>query len=162
MVEKAVRFAIIGIRIQKKGWQPKMKKRISFLYELCVCLAVVCLVYLFSHSKNELFMKGSTQDYRMLEQHSYVVEKDSGAPVGIREIYQIDPSEIPAESNALIFRTVHQNADVYIDNKLVFRLKKDAGTPGGRSPGSRWNTALILAGQQEKKSVWKYSRYIRP
>ena len=128
-----------------------MKKRISFLYELCVCFAVVCLVYLFFNSKNQLFIKGSTQDYCRLEQHRYTVKKDSRAPVGIREIYRIHPDEIPAESNALIFRTVHQNVDVYIDNILVFRLKKAAGTPGGRSPGSRWNTALILAEQQGKE-----------
>ena len=128
-----------------------MKKRISFLYELCVCLAGVCLIYLFFHSRNLLFVKGSTQDYCRLEPQGCVVEKDRRAPVGIREIYQIHPSEIPAESNALVFRTVHQNVDVYIDHKLVFRLKKAAGTPGGRSPGSRWNTALILAEQQGKE-----------
>ncbi len=128
-----------------------MKKRISFLYELCVCLAVVCLIYLFFHSKNQLFVKGSTQDYCQLDQQHYTVKKDPHAPIGIREIYQIHPSEIPAESNALVFRTVHQNVDVYIDNSLVFRLKKAAGTPGGRSPGSRWNTALILAEHQGKE-----------
>lgn len=128
-----------------------MKKRISFLYEICVCLAVVFLVYLLVHSKNELFMNESTQDCHKLESLQYIVRKDNGAPAGVREIYHIDPSKIPADSNALIFRTVHQNVDVYIDNRRVFHLKKDPDTPGGRTPGSCWNTVLILSEHQGKE-----------
>lgn len=101
-----------------------MKKRISVLYEGCVCITVVFLIFMFFYSENDLYVKGNTQDYRRMVNHSYLVREDKSAPVGIREIYVIHPSEIPKDSNALVFRTIHQNVEVFLDDRLVFQLEK--------------------------------------
>jgi len=134
-----------------KGWLQKMKKRISIIYELCLCLAMIFLVYLICFSKTERYTAGGPEGFIKLEDHSYQVQEDPQAPVGIREIYEIHPSEIPPDSNALIFRTVHQNVEVYLDDRLVLRLKKDGHGSLGSSPGNCWNTVLISFMDQGKE-----------
>ncbi len=128
-----------------------MKKRISVLYEGCVCITVVFLIFMFFYSENDLYVKGNTQDYRRMVNHGYLVREDKSAPVGISEIYVIQPSEIPKDSNALVFRTIHQNVKVFLDDRLVFQLEKKQDTLGSKSPGRRWNTAIISLEDQGKE-----------
>lgn len=127
-----------------------MKKWISIVYELCFCIAVIFLIYLVRTCGNELYTAKNAQGFTKLVNHSYQVQKDENAPVGIREIYEIHPSEIPADSNAFIFRSVHQNVEVYIGDELAMRMKRRADSPVGRSPGNCWNTALISEADQGK------------
>lgn len=127
-----------------------MKKWISVVYELCFFIAVIFLVYLVRTSGNELYTAKSTQGFTKLVNHSCRVQEDADAPVGIREIYEIHPSEIPSDSNAFIFRSVHQNVEVYIGDELALRMNRRADSPVGRSPGNCWNTALISQADQGK------------
>lgn len=128
-----------------------MKKRISIVYGLCLCLAMAFLVYQICFSKTERYTAGSTEGYIKLEDHRYQVLEDPQAPSGLREIYEIHPSEIPSDSNALIFRTVHQNTVVYIGGRLAYSLKKDTHSSPGSSPGNCWNTVLISFPEQGKE-----------
>lgn len=128
-----------------------MKKSISVIYELCFGLAILFLVYLSFSPENELYAANSIEGYVRLVNHRYEVQKDAEAPAGVREIYHIHPSEIPAGSNAFVFYSMHQNVEVYIGDKLALRMKRRADSPIGKSPGNCWNTALITAADQGKE-----------
>lgn len=128
-----------------------MKKRISIVYEICVCIAAAFLIYLCCFARNDLFTPTNMDGYIKLEDHACTRVEDTRAPMGITEVYRIHPSEIPSDSNALVFRTIHQNAEVYIADALVFRLKKNTESSLGKSPGNRWNTVYIPYEQQGKE-----------
>ncbi len=127
-----------------------IKKWISIVYELCFCSAVIFFIYLLSFSGNDLYVAKRAEGYIKLSNHSFQVQEDAAAPVGIREVYEIHPSEIPADSNAFVFHSVHQNVEIYIGDKLALRMNRSANSPIGRSPGSCWNTALITESDQGK------------
>lgn len=129
----------------------KMKKRISIVYELCVLISAAFFFYLCCFARNELIEVRDAEGCIKLEEHVYTTQEDAGAPVGQKEVYLIHPQEIPEDSSTLVFRTIHQNAAVYIDHKLVFSIKRDTGSAFGRSPGNRWNTVLISQKDQGKE-----------
>lgn len=120
-----------------------MKKKISAAYAVCMVLAIVFFLYLCLNARNELFERKPNVQCIKIEEHSYTEQKDSDAPVGVRDICILKPEEIPAGSDAVIFQSGHQNVEVYIEDALVFRLQKDLDSSVGKSPGHRWNTVSI-------------------
>lgn len=125
-----------------------MKKQISASYQICVCLAVIFFIYMYQHARNEIFSTKGGERHTVLEGHSYTTVQDSAAPSGVREVYVIHADEIPEESDAFVFRSIHQNVKVFIEDRLVFSLKKDTSSSFGRTPGCRWNTVKLTLGDQ--------------
>ena len=128
-----------------------MRKWITIAYEACVCLAAAFLAYLFCTARNELFTTDEAGSYELLKNHKWTQMLDDTAPLGFAQVYTFTKDEVPAGSNALVFRSIHQNVSVYIEGALVFRLRKDLGSSPGKSPGCRWNTIPINVDQQGKE-----------
>ena len=60
-----------------------IKKWISIVYELCFCSAVIFFIYLLSFSGNDLYVAKRAEGYIKLSNHSFQVQEDAAAPVGI-------------------------------------------------------------------------------
>ncbi len=120
-----------------------MKIKITVLYEICVCLAVLFLGYMFLQAKNDIYIEDLSGGYEVLKNHSYETKQDADAPLGFKQVYWLGPEEIPGNCNGLVFQTIHQNVEVFIDGTQVFHLRKNRESSVGKSPGCRLNTVPV-------------------
>ncbi len=135
------------------GTGEKMKKKMSVLYVGCVAVLYLFYIFICVTCKNDVFQaRESSRGYRYLTEYESIYVKDSKQPLGIREEYVMRLQDLMTESGSLIFYTLHQNVEVYIDDKLVYSVRAEADNPFGKTPGSRWN-AVPLYQQDEGRAI---------
>lgn len=121
-----------------------MKKKIS-LQNLthwvfgCVALLFVVLFAVISQFENNQVIN-HREDTFLIPVENYTMElvEDPNAPQKVHNVYTWILSEEQSQQECLGFYLVHQYADVYIDDELVYSLQPDEKDIMGASPSSNW------------------------
>lgn len=108
---------------------------------LIVCTGL--LMFMFSSFQREGMQRQKMQKYQILSDYTYHQYAEPTAPVGVREEYLFSFDEIDGSYRDLIFYTVHQNVNVYIDGERVYRMKAFSGNRFGKTPGCVWNSVAL-------------------
>lgn len=130
-----------------------MKKTIQILYGLSVIGVVFFFIYVCNTFQDDVFQSREDTGYHCLTSYDREDIQDENTPVGVKSEYVIHNLEIPEGGRSLVFYTIHQNAEVYIGDELVYRLQPAESNPFGKTPGNVWNTIPIYekdAGQEIK------------
>lgn len=120
-----------------------MKKKMSVLYVGCVAVLYLFYIFICVMCKNDVFQARESSGYRYLTEYESVYVKDGAQSLGIREEYVMRLQDLALEGGSLIFYSLHQNVEVYIDGELVYSVKAKADNPFGKTPGSRWNVVPL-------------------
>lgn len=129
----------------------RRKKSIQILYMICVLASLALFLYAALALNNRVVQRREHGEYWELTEYECVVEKDSNTPIGEKKIYTMELQEIPKTDSTLMFYTVHQSVEVYVEDELVYSMKPDEKNPVGKTPGNTWNTIPIYkedAGRQ--------------
>lgn len=124
--------------------------------KISLYIAVICMI---------LFLGGWTFHSNVNEERTRVNEyvtdigikkssvfEDSSAPLGMIEEYQLDVSENLSTDKYLGFYAIHQYVKVYIDDELVYSVKKPDDIKSGKTLGAYWVT-LPLHREDADKDV---------
>ncbi|MCI9531586.1 MAG: diguanylate cyclase [Lachnospiraceae bacterium] len=129
----------------------KRKKAIHILYFTVMVLAVAFFAYLIRYAKDEMLpWKGNTS-FQEVTEFRHVTAEDKDAPVGIKDVYTMQLQEIPQESRDFAFYTIHQNVEVYVGDKLLYKLCPKESNLFGKTPGNNWNLVTVYPEDSGKK-----------
>jgi diguanylate cyclase (GGDEF) domain len=117
----------------------KMKKRIPKLYAVCAAAVVLLFLYICAVCGNVVVEKREKGGYICLTEYESQRVKDQSAPAGIRNEYVLRIGEVPKDNTSLVFYTLHQEVEVFVEGELVYQLRPFPKNPFGRTPGSNWN-----------------------
>ncbi len=114
-------------------------KKTAIIFPICVGFLFFCiLVYLLVIDNVDITQKTEIIHSKPVQAVEYEVVIDETAPIGIREVYYLDlRNQLQNDSN-LSFYVLHQYADVYVQNELVYSLKISDENEFGSTVGSNW------------------------
>ena len=126
-------------------------KRIAIFFPIGVgILFALVLIYLLLVDNADVYQKEEVEHSRVINAVEYEVIIDDTAPVGLREVYYLDlRNELQNDTN-LSFYVLHQYADVYVQNELVYSLKISEDNEFGSTIGSNWAIVPISKEKVDK------------
>lgn len=104
-------------------------------------VAVVFLVFFVSvtfFEKVDVYSERSFQSHSTLTDIATKVITDEEAPIGIKTEYKFKIDNIDESDNCLAFYMVHQYADVYFNDKLIYQLSPETDSLLGQSITCNW------------------------
>lgn len=79
------------------------------------------------------------------------VTEDESAPAGVRRTYSWVMEDAAPANSTLAFYLVHQYAEVYFGEKLMYSLNRSPDSLIGRSPGCCWVTIPVYPADSGKE-----------
>ena len=112
-------------------------------YAVCICIALVFIVYICNNLKNDVYFSRITNDYVTLTPESFTTTEGSDCPLGVYNTasFKIDTSCL--EDSHLVFFTIHEAVEIFIDDELVFSLQPDKSNAFSKTTGPNWNNILL-------------------
>lgn len=132
-----------------------MKKAIYILYAVCVVMVVSFFLYLCADSRNEVFSTREEAECQYIAEYKKTnvhESKGTKTPLGVKTEYVMKQRDISKGGESLMFYTLHQNVEVYIDEELVYQMKPAENNTIGRTPGNTWNI-IPLYGSDSGKEI---------
>lgn len=129
-----------------------MKKKMSILYIGCVLILFLFFLFICATCKYDVVQTRESGGYHKLTEYESISVEDDTQPLGISKEYTMCFQKLASDGDSLIFYTVHQNVEVYIDSELVYSVRPDVENPIGKTAGSRWNV-IHLNQQDEGKEI---------
>ena len=108
---------------------------------LTVIVAIITAItfshYMFGDNVHLVEQKEARGTVHVLDYSEAIIENES-APLGVQRICTMTSSELTDGSECLAFFAIHQFVDVYVDNELVYSLKKADICNIGKTAGTNW------------------------
>lgn len=101
------------------------------------------LVYMFATFRREVAQSQPAEGYEVPADYIYCQYEDASAPAGVRDEYHFTFSGIDGSYRNLVFYTVHQNVEVFVDGKRVYRMRPLVVNDFGKTPGCVWNSVAL-------------------
>lgn len=125
----------------------KGKMTLAKFATIFVTIAGILMALMFSHYLFEENIHYVEKEQMRGEVHELDYEEsfseNERAPLGVQHICTMTADKLADESESFAFFATHQYVDVYIDNKLVYSLKKSEACDIGKTVGTNWiNIAL--------------------
>lgn len=123
------------------------------IYKLYTVLGVVCLLitwYMCDHFRLYVTSRQYEHGYQVLSDFEYTQYEDETAPAGVRDEYVFRFDRITGAYRSLVFYTVHQNADVYIDGVRAYYMRPAKENAFGKTSGCVWNSVALQDGEAGK------------
>lgn len=128
-----------------------MRKKIRFLYIAGMLLAgFLLLVFLFHEKTDENIARGDAT-FTIIEDYQFGAYEDPNAPIGITQEYRFTLKDIPAHDACLSFYIIHQEIEVFVENELIYSLKKADGKYISDTVGCDWAQAFLLPKDEGKE-----------
>ena len=100
------------------------------------CSAAAFLTFIFIKGDAEIVQKRSDGGFRQIKNATCEELSSPGTPLGVVTEYRFRLSETFTRDEHLAFYAVHQYAEVYIDEELVYSLKPSKNNPYVKTVGS--------------------------
>lgn len=102
-----------------------MNKLSKILYILCILSVIILIAAFYFHERPSVsdYHTNSESGYSKVCDYTYTSTTDNLAPVGITQEYSFTLTNIPRTNGVVLFYISHQEADVTIDDKLVYSAK---------------------------------------
>ena len=128
---------------QKTVWKNVIEKISIIFYAIVVIAFVIFFICIGANEGNTIYEKYPGAKTKTIT--DYTVEEiiDDSAPTGMRQKYVWTLEDEPQYNENLIFYTVHQYVDVYINGELVYSLHSDEGNRVAHSVSSNWITVPV-------------------
>lgn len=121
-----------------------MLEKITYiLYAIWMILFAGFFLFLWCEGKQELIQERGDSGYLMVSDYEKIQTEAEDAPAGVRTEYSFCISDVPKKMCSLLFYTVHQNVEVYVDNQLVYGMETEERQGVGKTPGNVWNCIPI-------------------
>lgn len=133
----------------------KKEKReiIQISYGIIAFLLLYFFIYLCTDVKMDVFSQRQQGGYEILTEYENHVIRDQDAPAGVKAEYRLFLQDVPEGGASLMFYSVHQNVEVYLENELLYRMKPYGRNSFGKTPGCTWNQIPLYAEDEGKEVI---------
>jgi len=126
----------------------------KIFYGFCTVLVLIMILTLsLGQEVNESILRGEPS-FEVLTDCEITAYKNEEAPIGITQEYRYILPEIPTYNGCVTFYLVHQEADVYLDDELVYQLHM-ADDAISKSPGYEWAEVYLGKADEGKELIIK-------
>jgi len=131
----------------------KKEKReiIQISYGIIAFILLYFFIYLCTNVKTDVFTDRQQEGYEYLTEYESNIVKDKEAPIGVKMQYKLSLQDIPEGGACLMFYSVHQSVEVYLEKELLYRMKPSAGNAFGKTPGCTWNQVPLYVADAGKE-----------
>ena len=123
------------VRMKNK---PFISKLFIALFCAVLLVSAAFLTFIYVKGDAEIVQKRSDGGFRQIKNATCEEFSRPGTPLGVVTEYRFRLSETFARDEHLAFYAVHQYAEVYIDEELVYSLKPSKNNPYVKTVGSNW------------------------
>lgn len=128
-----------------------LKRAIHILYTACAITLLLLLYLSVVGMKDDVFEARTHTGYRCITDYTSDTVEDSLTPLGVKTEYILNLNHLPKGGQTLMFYTVHQNVEVYVDGTCIYHMYPDTNNLFGTTPGNTWNTIPIYEEDQGKE-----------
>ena len=121
-----------------------MQKRIP--YGPAVLLFALFFLYMVFFEKTNIYQTRDYHDHTPVSNVSVSEVIDTDTPLGLKTTYKFTIDSLEETENCLAFYLVHQFAEVYFDDTLVYSLTPDSNSRVGESPTCNWVNIPLYSG----------------
>lgn len=115
-----------------------MKKKIRIAYEvLFVFLAIFMLITVTQVKTRITDYRGYDGDY-ILSHYTHEWVEVPDAPCGGKDVVEFAINDHQCMEGDILFYAVHQEVNIYIQDKIVYSARRDANNLYGKTPGNFW------------------------
>ena len=115
----------------------KRFKQISVL--IFYCLVILTILYVALFKSNDVFsLRDNKIASNTIDHYECTEVEDKSAPANLKQIYTFDFHNLKDNNYTLAFYTIHQYAEVYIGDDLVYSLKPGENEYMGRTTSCTW------------------------
>ncbi len=133
-----------------------MSNIILRIYVGFLAVSVLVMAFMLVTFKRDVSQREVTGGYQVLKDYGYNREHsqytDKFSPLGVSEEYIFHFDKVEGSYRELLFYTVHQNVDVYVDGVRIYRMKPYISNEFGRTPGCVWN-GVVLEDEDAGKEI---------
>lgn len=122
----------------KKHITTKLSKISIVLPVISGIFIIAFLAYIGGAQNISEHINRDVADVAVVEDYNYLEVESEDAPIGIIKEYTFNVSETMGKDTYLAFYTVHQYAEVYVDNQLIYSMKP-SGISFIKTIGSNWS-----------------------
>lgn len=121
-----------------------MKKVIHISYTVCVIGLLILFCLITGWMKDDVFQKRAYMGYQLLTEYTSCQVEDETTPLGVKTEYLLKLQDVPKGSPSLMFYTVHQSVEVWMNDELIYSIHPNENNLFGNTPGNNWNTIPIF------------------
>lgn len=122
-------------RIQKKNRHSQLFPRIYAGIFVCM---IILLIYLGINQRSAVAQKNPSIESRRVQNVTCTEILDDSAPAGLRREYILEDIQKEQSNDCLAFYLVHQYAQVYIEDELVYSLTPENAAFVNQDVGCNW------------------------
>ena len=122
-------------RIQKKNRHSQLFPRIYAGIFVCM---IILLIYLGINQRSAVAQKNPSIESRRVQNVTCTEIQDDSAPAGLRREYILEDIQKEQSNDCLAFYLVHQYAQVYIEDELVYSLTPENAAFVNQDVGCNW------------------------
>ena len=128
-----------------------MRKSIRFIYIFGIALVGIMLTLFHFHEQvDETITRGSTH-FTILSDYEFTAYENASAPAGITQEYRFTLKDVPDHDGCITFYIIHQEVEVYVENTLIYSLKKSDGNYISKTVGCDWAQAYLYPEDEGKE-----------
>ena len=131
--------------------KPLISKLFIALFCVVLLVSAAFLTFIFINGDAEIVQKRSDGGFRQIKNATCEEFSSPGTPLGVVTEYRFRLSETFTRDEHLAFYAVHQYAEVYIDEELVYSLKPSKNNPYVKTVGSNWIMIPLYYGDAGKE-----------
>ena len=128
-----------------------MRKTIRFIYIFSITLALVLLGFFHFYEKVDESIPRGNAGFITFNDYEFSAYEDVNAPIGVTQEYRWILTDIPDHDASITFYIIHQEVEVYVDNKLIYNLKKSDGNYLSQTVGCDWAQAYLYPSDEGKE-----------
>ncbi|MBQ7944752.1 MAG: GGDEF domain-containing protein [Lachnospiraceae bacterium] len=119
------------------------KRPVIILSIIGVLLVTIMLTLFQHHEKVDRYIARQDEDYCVWTDYEYSTYHDDNAPLGIVQEYTWTITDTPGRNSCIAFYLVHQYAEIYVGNELLFQLFSNEDNLLTNTIGCDWAKAYL-------------------
>ncbi len=123
----------------------RTKRPVHVLSFIVFIIVTVMLTLFQHHEKVNRFVARENDSYCIWTDYEYTTYEDANAPMGVVQEYTWTITETPPRNSCIAFYLVHQYAEIFIDDELLFCLFSNEKNLFSDTIGSDWARANLYA-----------------
>lgn len=120
-----------------------MKKWVHSLYAISLILVICMLIFIHYHERIDESIARDTNGYSIYTDYTFTTHQSSSAPIGIVQEYHWTLQDIPKRGGCIAFYTIHQNIEIYLEQELLYSLRRSDQKHFAKTVGCDWAKAFL-------------------
>lgn len=137
-----------------------MSKKASNVFATLMILIVIGSIGLFSFLcatvKQERYRGRPVSYYWQITDYEHTQEKSDEYPVGVADVVTFSLDRALVGDDSLVFYSLHQNVEVYVDDELVYSAYVSPKNRIGKTPGNKWNEIPMYSSDGRKQVTVRF------